>query len=84
MQHCAWMFRRPHGLVLQSQTHVTAAPPSLQALFDAAVERLSGPATTELLSRKPGAAPTIDAGKQICFALGCLAAALRVRQGCTH
>lgn len=41
--------------------HPSTCP--LQAQFDAAVERLSGPSTAELLTRKPGAAPTIDEGK---------------------
>lgn len=45
------------------QTVPCLPPALLQALFDAAVERLSGPAEGELLSRKPGAAPVINAGK---------------------
>lgn len=40
-----------------------ACPPAaLQAHFDAAVERLSGPAAGDLLKRRPGAAPAVDAG----------------------
>lgn len=33
-----------------------------QAAFDAAVDRLSGPAEEALLARAPGAAPSVNAG----------------------
>lgn len=42
---------------------VFPALPAVQAQFDAAVERLSGPAARALLVHRPGAPPAIDAGK---------------------
>jgi hypothetical protein len=50
----------------------------MQAQFDAAVERLSGPAAGALLVHRPGAPPAIDAGKLLVIAM----AALFAKAGC--
>jgi hypothetical protein len=50
---------------LAQSLNVDSGCAGLQAQFDAAVERMSGPAGGALLAQRPGAPPVVDAGENM-------------------